>query len=162
MALFAVDEGILQVARYRLKDPLEFFFSKRELNVSSSQILDLILPEFSKLMALTAAPGGDAGEGLDLNLNPFKRKRDKPVAYWSGIFETDGGPGSIDYRVPDYFSGTIRVLAAAMQQACATPEVKQRLASAGGEEAFLGTADFTTFLAKDARNWAEVVKVIAK
>lgn len=63
VALFAVDEGILQVARYRLKDPLEFFFSKRELSVSSSQILDLILPEFSKLMALTAAPGGDGGEG---------------------------------------------------------------------------------------------------
>lgn len=50
------------MARYRLKDPLEFFFSKRELSVTSSQILDLILPEFSKLMALTAAPGNDAGK----------------------------------------------------------------------------------------------------
>lgn len=110
VALFAVDEGILQVARYRLKDPLEFFFSKRELNVSSSQILDLILPEFSKLMALTAAPGGDAGEGLDLNLNPFKRKRDKPVAYWSGITEVSGEKQFV-YPVPDYFNGKIRVMA---------------------------------------------------
>ncbi len=90
VALFAVDEGILQVARYRLKDPLEYFFRKRELGVESSQILDLILPEFSKLMQLAAAPGGDAGEGLDLNVNPFKRKRDKPVAYWSGITEVNG------------------------------------------------------------------------
>ncbi|CAI1097970.1 Alpha-2-macroglobulin family N-terminal region [Serratia entomophila] len=110
VALFAVDEGILQVARYRLKDPLEFFFSKRELSVTSSQILDLILPEFSKLMALTAAPGGDAGEGLDLNLNPFKRKRDKPVAYWSGITEVSGEKQFV-YPVPDYFNGKIRVMA---------------------------------------------------
>ena len=110
VALFAVDEGILQVARYRLKDPLEYFFRKRELSVESSQILDLILPEFSKLMALSAAPGGDAGEGLDLNLNPFKRKRDKPVAYWSGITEVNGEK-QFTYPVPDYFNGKIRVMA---------------------------------------------------
>ncbi|WP_047607978.1 MG2 domain-containing protein [Rahnella aquatilis] len=110
VALFAVDEGILQVARYRLKDPLEYFFRKRELGVESSQILDLILPEFSKLMQLAAAPGGDAGEGLDLNVNPFKRKRDKPVAYWSGITEVNGEK-QFNYPVPDYFNGKIRVMA---------------------------------------------------
>lgn len=110
VALFAVDEGILQVARYRLKDPLEYFFRKRELGVESSQILDLILPEFSKLMQLAAAPGGDGGEGLDLNVNPFKRKRDKPVAYWSGITEVNGEK-QFDYQIPDYFNGKIRVMA---------------------------------------------------
>lgn len=110
VALFAVDEGILQVARYRLKDPLEYFFRKRELSVESSQILDLILPEFSKLMQQAAAPGGDSGEGLDLNVNPFKRKRDKPVAYWSGITEVNGVK-QFDYQVPDYFNGKIRVMA---------------------------------------------------
>lgn len=110
VALFAVDEGILQVAHYRLKDPLEYFFRKRELSVGSSQILDLILPEFSKLMQLTAAPGGDSGEGLDLSVNPFKRKRDKPVTYWSGITEVEGEK-QFNYPVPDYFNGKIRVMA---------------------------------------------------
>ncbi|MCS3431748.1 alpha-2-macroglobulin [Klebsiella sp. BIGb0407] len=110
VALFAVDEGILQVARYRLTDPLDYFFRKRSLDVDSSQILDLILPEFSKLMQLSAAPGGDGGEGLDLNVNPFKRKRDKPVAYWSGITEVNGEK-QFDYPVPDYFNGKIRVMA---------------------------------------------------
>ena len=62
VVVFAIDEGILQVARYRLKDPLDYFFRKRALEVKSTQILDLILPEFSKMMALTAAPGGDTGE----------------------------------------------------------------------------------------------------
>ena len=45
--VFAIDEGILQVARYKLGDPLDFFFRKRMLEVHTSQILDLILPEFS-------------------------------------------------------------------------------------------------------------------
>ncbi|MEE3660841.1 alpha-2-macroglobulin [Brenneria sp. g21c3] len=110
VALFAVDEGILQVARYRLKDPLDYFFRKRALGVESAQILDLILPEFSKLMQLTAAPGGDGGEGLDLSVNPFKRKRDKPVTYWSGITEVNG-ERQFNYPVPDYFNGKIRVMA---------------------------------------------------
>lgn len=110
VVVFAVDEGILQVARYRLTDPLDYFFRKRELNVESSQILDLILPEFSKLMSLTSAPGGDGGEGLDLHLNPFKRKRDKPVTFWSGIAEVNG-QAQFTYPVPDYFNGKIRVMA---------------------------------------------------
>lgn len=46
--VFAVDEGILQVARYHNPDALGFFFQKRQLEVSTSQILDLILPEFKK------------------------------------------------------------------------------------------------------------------
>lgn len=110
VAVFAVDEGILQVARYRLSDPLDFFFRKRELSVESAQILDLILPEFSKLLSLTSAPGGDGAESLDLHLNPFKRKRDKPVAYWSGLTDVNG-QAQFNYRVPDYFNGKIRVMA---------------------------------------------------
>ena len=32
-------------------------------------------------------PGGDAEGALGRHLNPFKRKTDKPVAYWSGIVD---------------------------------------------------------------------------
>ena len=49
-----------------------------------------------------------------------------------------------------------------MQQACATAEVKQRLISAGGEEAFLGTRDFVAFLDADAKSWAKVLKALPK
>lgn len=110
VVVFAVDEGILQVARYRLKDPLDYFFRKRALEVGSSQILDLILPSFNKLMSLASAPGGDDSEGLDLHLNPFKRKKDAPVAYWSGITDVNG-EAEFSYPVPDYFNGKIRVMA---------------------------------------------------
>lgn len=107
--LFAVDEGILQVARYQLGDPLEFFFRKRMLEVTTAQILDLILPDFEKLMGM-AAPGGDADGAIGQQLNPFRRKRDKSVAYWSGVVEVDGEK-DFTYQVPDYFNGKLRVMA---------------------------------------------------
>lgn len=111
-ALFAVDEGILQVARYELGNPLDFFFTKKMLQVSSAQILDLILPEFSKLVALSA-PGGDSAGLLAKNLNPFKRKGDKPAVYWSGLVQVDGEQ-RFQFSVPDSFNGKLRVMAVAV------------------------------------------------
>jgi len=112
--VYAVDEGILQVARYKTPDPLEHFFRKRALEVQTSQILDLIMPENSIVRMLSAAGGDDGGRGLGQNLNPFKRKRDKPVVYWSGIVNIDPTMRELVYRVPDYFNGTIRVMAVAV------------------------------------------------
>ncbi len=107
--VFAVDEGILQVARYKTPDPLAHFFQKRALEVSTMQTLDLILPEFKKLMR-GAAPGGDGEGELGKHLNPFKRKRDKPVAFWSGIVDVNGAR-EFSYTVPESFNGTLRVMA---------------------------------------------------
>ena len=110
--VFAVDEGILQVARYKDPDPLKFFFEKRALEVNTTQTLDLILPEFKKLMR-GAAPGGDAESPLGKHLNPFKRKTDQPVVYWSGIVDVSGSR-EFSYRVPENFNGTLRVMAVAV------------------------------------------------
>ncbi|MBI5624103.1 MAG: alpha-2-macroglobulin family protein [Elusimicrobia bacterium] len=114
IVVFAVDEGILQVAGYKTPDPLGRFFEKRALEVRTAQILDLVLPEF-KLVQSLSAPGGDMGrEALGKNLNPFKRKRDKPVAYWSGIIDVDPTSREVTYTVPDHFNGTLRVMAVAV------------------------------------------------
>ena len=112
--VFAVDEGILQVARYRTPDPLEHFFRRRALEVKTAQMLDLIMPENSIVRMLSAAGGDEGGKGLGQNLNPFKRKRDKPVVYWSGIVNIDPTMRELVYRMPDYFNGTIRVMAVAV------------------------------------------------
>lgn len=109
VSVFAVDEGILQVARYKLGDPLDHFFQKRMLEVSTSQILDLILPEFARLTGM-AAPGGDADSLLGKHLNPFKKKRKPPVAWWSGIVDVDG-EREFRWTLPDDFNGKLRVMA---------------------------------------------------
>ena len=108
LVVVAVDEGILQVARYKNPDPLGYFFQKRSMDVRTQQILDMILPEFKRFLS-AAAPGGGEGAELGRHLNPFKRKRDKPVAYWSGLVDVKPGEHDFTYTVPDTFNGTLRV-----------------------------------------------------
>ena len=126
VAVLVVDEGILQVARYRNPDPLGFFFQKRMLEVETSQILDLILPDFKRFLAL-AAPGGDADGGFARQLNPFNRKRKPPVAFWSGVLDVGREGRGVRYPVPDYFNGRLRIVAiAASADAWAWPKPPPR------------------------------------
>ncbi|HSW68748.1 MAG TPA: alpha-2-macroglobulin [Gammaproteobacteria bacterium] len=112
--IFAVDEGILQVADYKTPDPLNFFFQKHALEVITQQTVDQILPKFIQERELSSV-GGDVGENaLRSRLNPFKRKTDLPVVYWSGIVDTDNTMRQLIYQVPDYFNGTLHVMAVAV------------------------------------------------
>jgi uncharacterized protein YfaS (alpha-2-macroglobulin family) len=109
--VYAVDEGILQLASYQTPDPLAFFFRKRALEVRTAQILDMVLPRYSIVQNLAAMGGGGGYDELARNLNPFKRKQNVPVAYWSGVIDTGPEVRELRYRVPDYFNGTLRVMA---------------------------------------------------
>ena len=112
--IYAIDEGILQVAGYQMPDPLAFFLRKMALQVSTFQMVDLILPDFDAYRR-SAAPGGGEAAGLaGSNLNPFRRKTDAPVAFWSGIVAA--GPDRKNYtlQVPDTFNGQLRVMAVAV------------------------------------------------
>lgn len=51
-------------------------------------------------------------------------------------------------------------LAAAMKAACSMQVVKERLASAGGEEAYLDTPAFRQFLAQDQVRWTKLVEKV--
>jgi uncharacterized protein YfaS (alpha-2-macroglobulin family) len=111
IVVFAVDQGILQVTDYKLPDPLGFFFRKCALGVETAQIVDLIMPEFSILRSLSAF-GGDGDNPKQLN--PFKRVTEKPVVFWSGIIDADPTQRQVVYDVPDYFAGTLTVMAVAV------------------------------------------------
>jgi uncharacterized repeat protein (TIGR01451 family) len=109
IAIFAVDQGILQVSDYQLPEPLTHFFRKAALMVQTKQIVDLILPEFS-LLRQASAFGGDG----EKHLNPFKRVTEKPVVFWSGIVDAGPREQEVVYDVPDYFSGTLTIMAVAV------------------------------------------------
>lgn len=116
VAVFAADEGILQAAGWRTPDPLSHFFQKRALEVRTYQLLDLLLPEH-RLSAAVMAPGGD-GEGWDAvgkNLNPFKRRRDPPAVWWSGLLDAGPEGRELSFVVPDSFNGTLRLTAVAVE-----------------------------------------------
>jgi len=110
IVVFAVDEGILQVTDYKTPDPLGFYFRKCMLRVDTAQIVDLVIPEFSLLRSVSAFGGG----GDIQRLNPFKRVTEKPVVFWSGIVDADSTRREVVYNVPDYFDGTLKIMAVAI------------------------------------------------
>jgi tripartite-type tricarboxylate transporter receptor subunit TctC len=70
---------------------------------------------------------------------------------WYGMHVPAGTPPEV-----------VRRLEAAMKAAASTNEVKERLANAGGEEAFLGQTDFVSFIKADTMRWEKVAKAIKK
>jgi uncharacterized protein YfaS (alpha-2-macroglobulin family) len=118
LIVFAVDEGILQVAGYQTPAPLDHFLRKRALEVRTAQIVDLILPEFDLVRALSASGGGQGAQQLlGRNLNPFARKADKPVAFWSGLVSGDTEVREQTFDIPDTFNGQLRIMAVAVSEA---------------------------------------------
>jgi len=109
--VFAVDIGILQVSDYQTPDPLAWQFRKRQLEVQTYEIVESILPEYSKLKQVAAAGGGE--EHVEKNLNPFTRVTEKPVVFWSGVIPAGPQPIEVNYVVPEFFDGSVRVMAVA-------------------------------------------------
>lgn len=115
IVIYAVDAGIHQITDYKLPDPLAYLNRKRALEVETEQLMDLILPEFS-LIAQNKAYGGDADKPLRLNLNPFKRRKEPPVVFWSGLIAAGPERQEVSYTVPDYFAGKLNVMAVAVAE----------------------------------------------
>ncbi|MDE6571144.1 MAG: hypothetical protein K2L95_02925 [Alphaproteobacteria bacterium] len=117
MMLFAVNQGILQVARFQMPQPLGYFFKKAALQVDTYQILSLLLPEYNVLREFAKTGGGDYaddGNGMGPLTNPFARKSGKPVAFYSGIIQTTANrPGHVTFDIPDDFNGALRIFAVA-------------------------------------------------
>ena len=118
MMIFAINTGILQVAKYAVPNPLAHFFPKSALQVDTYQTLSLLLPEYKILREFAKTGGGDfidtdGGIGVALT-NPFARKTNKPVAFYSGIVDAVANESqTITFDIPEYFNGAVRVFAVA-------------------------------------------------
>lgn len=67
------------------------------------------------MKAYMAAPAGDGCINVARNLNPFKRKSQPPVAFWSGILEATLDEREVTFDIPSYFNGTLRVIGVALK-----------------------------------------------
>ncbi len=107
VTLAAVDEGILQLTRYKTPRPQDFYFGKRRLGVDMrddyGRLLDTHADDLGRLRA-----GGDAGDIGGLDIVPTRT-----VALFSGPVKLDGkGEARIALDIPD-FIGQLRLMAVA-------------------------------------------------
>ncbi len=143
--LFAVDQGILQVTHFTTPDPIAYYFQKHALTVTTSQIVDQIMPKYIASRENSAFAGDGEEKSLAANLNPFKRNTEAPVVYWSGILDSDNTARTINYTVPDYFNGNLQVMAVAVA-ASAVGNAEQHTLVRGD---FVISPNVPTFVAPD-------------
>lgn len=123
--LYGVDKGILQLAGYKTPDPLSEFFPKEALAVTTAQNFSLVLPELPSNTTRSIYGGGaSADELLARNLNPFKRKAEAPVVFWSGILKANPTAHTYQYKIPSYFNGAVEVFAVAVSNSKAGVSTK--------------------------------------
>lgn len=100
----AVDEGILQLTRFKTPDPLATLISKRALGVETYETLGwtmLVAPQGN-----SRRTGGDGDVGAAGRVQPVK-----PVALYSGVIEVPAsGKAKVTFQVPQY-RGQLRVMA---------------------------------------------------
>lgn len=104
-----VDEGILAIRHYRTPDAFSEFYTDRELNVRSYDMYEYLLPE---VPASAMATGGDMGDWSSYSqLSPMRNKRYRPLAYWSGIMNTNAsGRVTVNVPFPEEFYGRVRIM----------------------------------------------------
>jgi hypothetical protein len=100
----AVDEGILQLTRFKSPNPLETLFARRALGVETYETVGwtlLVPPQGPQTQT-----GGDEGGGEAGRVQPVK-----PVALWSGLVKVGAdGKAKVTFQVPQY-RGALRVMA---------------------------------------------------
>lgn len=106
MNFAAVDEGILQITKYKSPDADDFFFGKKALNVEIRDDYGRVLNANLGDPAL-ANSGGDSLGGEGLTVVPTKT-----VALFEGAVKVRNGTAKIEMDLPD-FNGELRLMATA-------------------------------------------------
>ena len=146
VTLAAVDEGILQLTRFRSPKPVDYYFGKRMLGIFMRDDYGKLLDDKADAVG-RLREGGDAAGGVGLDVVPIKI-----VSLFSGIVKlgTDGA-AQIKFEVPD-FSGQLRLMAVAYD--------KTRVGSAEGRmfvrDALTSDLVLPRFLAPGDRSQATI------
>lgn len=104
-----VDEGILQLTRFKTPKPINYFFEPRRLGVSTFETIGWTFPRTMK-SGRGMPGGGDGAKAKSGRVIPVRL-----VSHWSGVVASDGS-GKAEVRVPiPPFQGKVRVMVVAAQ-----------------------------------------------
>jgi uncharacterized protein YfaS (alpha-2-macroglobulin family) len=109
-SLFVVDEGLLDLTRFKTPNPWNTFYAKEALGVKTYDMYNYVMGAFSGQIAGLLAVGGD--EDL-IETGNKKANRFKPVVKFLGTFTLNKGESkSHTFTMPNYI-GSVRTMVVA-------------------------------------------------
>ena len=104
--LAIVDDGLLDLTRFRTPNPWSAFYAREALGVKTWDLYDYVLGAYGGKIEKMFAVGGDEGE---LAKNEQKANRFKPVVIFLGPFTLNGGTNEHKLKMPKYV-GSVRAM----------------------------------------------------
>ncbi|MFN4080112.1 MAG: alpha-2-macroglobulin family protein, partial [Saprospiraceae bacterium] len=144
--LAIVDEGLLDLTRFKTPDPNEVFNAREALRIKTWDMYDHVIGAYGAELERLLSTGGD---GINTKArNNAQANRYKPAVRHLGPFRLDKGKTATHKIKIDNYVGSVRVMAV-----CAAP-------NPGGEGAY-GSADKTMAVRKALMVQATLPRVIA-
>jgi len=106
--LAMVDEGLLDITRFKTPDPWSAFYSKEALGVKTWDLYDKVIGAFGAELERVLSVGGDGNEAG--NDDGAKANRFKPMVRFFGPFHLKkGDKKTISFQMPSYV-GSVRTM----------------------------------------------------
>ena len=102
-----VDEGLLDLTRFKTPNPHDEFYAKEALGVKSWDIYDYVIGAWGGELERVITIGGDAETNLAAKTR--KANRFKPVVKFLGPFKSNGSTRTHQFILPSYM-GSVRVM----------------------------------------------------
>ncbi|WP_316821875.1 MG2 domain-containing protein [Pedobacter gandavensis] len=108
-----VDEGLLDLTRFKTPDPHAVFYAREGLGVKTFDLFDYVLGAWGGNLERILSIGGDGS--INKNLNPAKANRFVPVVKYLGPFSlSKGSSNTHKFKLPQYI-GAVRAMVIAGQ-----------------------------------------------
>ncbi len=110
--LAMVDEGLLDLTRFKTPDPWSVFYAREALGVKTWDLFDQVMGAFSGELQRILSIGGDQDA---VNKGGLKANRFKPMVRFLGPFQLNKGQNKVHtFKMPEYI-GSVRVMVVAGQ-----------------------------------------------
>ena len=108
-----VDEGLLDLTRFKTPDPHSSFYAREALGVKTWDLFDYVIGAWGGDLERILSIGGDAT--INRNVNPNKANRFKPIVKFMGPFAIAKGQSKLhQLKLPPYI-GSLRAMVIAAQ-----------------------------------------------
>lgn len=115
-----VDEGLLDLTRFKTPDPWKRFYAREALGVKTWDLYNDVMGAFgARLERLLAIGGDDEMKGKD---DDAKANRFKPVVKYLGPFTLNGGTAEHSFTMPQYIGSVKTMIVAGYEGAYGSAE----------------------------------------